>query len=73
MYYIEVKSTKTDTKDWFDLSRDQWELMNEKKERFFVYRVYNSGTKLARYMRIRNPAQLWQEGRIVAYPVRIQL
>jgi len=73
MYYIEVKSTKTDAKDWFDLSRDQWELMNEKKERFFVYRVYNSGTKLARYVRIRNPAQLWQEGRIAAYPVRIQL
>jgi hypothetical protein len=73
MYYIEVKSTKTDAKDWFDLSRDQWELMNEKKERYVVYRVYSSGTKLARYVRIRNPAQLWQEGHIAAYPVRIQL
>jgi len=74
LYYIEVKSTKTEEKDWFDVSRDQWALLQEKGDKFFIYRVYGAGTrKPPPPLKIRNPARLWLEGSINAYPVRIQL
>jgi len=73
-YFIEVKSTKTEKKDWFDISRAQWVFMREKGDKFFIYRVYGVGTiKPPPLLKICNPAKLWQEGRIDAYPVRIQL
>jgi hypothetical protein len=73
LYYIEVKSTKTSRKDWFDVSKDQWEFMQEMEDRFFIYRVYGAGTKSPRLLKIRNPAKLWREGKINAFPTRIQL
>lgn len=71
--YIEVKSTKTDSKDWFELSRRQWEFAQEKKERFHIFRIYNAGTKNARIVDIPNPAKLWREGNLAAYPIRIRI
>jgi hypothetical protein len=73
MYFIEVKSTKTEEKDWFDVSRGQWALMQEKGDKFYIYRVYGAGTKKPLVHKIRDPAKLWREGGISAYPVRIQL
>jgi hypothetical protein len=73
LYYIEVKSTKTEEKDWFDVSAAQWNLMQEKGDRFYIYRVYSAGTKKPFVHKIRDPAKLWREGGISAYPVRIQL
>jgi len=72
-YYIEVKSTKTEERDWFDISKRQWLFMHEKGDRFFIHRVYGAGTRKPRVVKVRNPAKLWLEGRISAYPVRIQL
>ena len=71
--YIEVKATKTDEKKWFDLSPRQWAMANEKKERFHIYRVYSAGTANARVVAVDNPSALWEEGKLRAYPVRIQL
>ena len=73
MYYIEVKSTKTEEKDWFDVSKGQWIFMREQGDKFHIYRVYGAGTRKPRVVKIRNPAKLWREGNIFAYPVRIQL
>jgi hypothetical protein len=71
--YIEVKSTKTEEKEWFDVSKDQWKLMQNNGDKFWIYRVYGAGTKDPRVVEICNPAKLWQEGGIAAYPVRIQI
>jgi hypothetical protein len=71
--YVEVKSTKTDRKEWFDLSRKQWEFANEKGNNYHIYRVYNAGKKDARLCDIPNPTKLWLDGKITAYPVRIQI
>lgn len=70
--YIEVKATKTDKKEWFDLSPKQWELANEHKERFHIYRVYNAGTPNARVVAVDNPRALWEQGKLRVYAV-IQL
>lgn len=71
--YIEVKSTKTDTKDWFDVSEKQWEFMKEKGDKYYIYRVYNAGTKEAKLTVIPNPYKKWKEGNITAYTIRIQI
>lgn len=71
--YIEVKSTITEKKDWFEVSRAQWELMQKVGNNFWIYRVYNIEAKTPKLTKIRNPAKLWQEGNITAYPIRIQI
>ncbi len=72
--YIEVKSTETEEIDWFDVSKKQWELMQKEGDSFWIYRVYGVGTtKKPKLTKIRNPSKLWQEGDIIAYPIRIQI
>ncbi|MCX7811237.1 MAG: DUF3883 domain-containing protein [Leptospiraceae bacterium] len=71
--YIEVKSTKTRTKDWFDVSNVQWEKMKQEQDKFHIYRVYNAGTKDANLDVITNPYKMWQDGDLNAYPIRIQI
>ena len=71
--YIEVKSTITEKKDWFEVSRAQWELMQKAGNNFWIYRVYNIEVETPKLTKIRNPAKLWQEGNITAYPIRIQI
>lgn len=72
--YIEVKSTKTDAKEFFEISRNQWEFAKQKRDKFHIYRVYNAGSKQeVKVIDIHNPVKLWQEGNLAAYPIRIQL
>ena len=71
--FIEVKSTKECGKDWFQVSKDQWRLMKEKEDKFYIYRVYGAGTKNAEIKKIPDPAKLWKEGYIDAYPINIEL
>ena len=70
---IEVKSTITEDKDWFDVSAGQWKLMQEKGDKFRIYRVSGVGTKKAKLVPIKNPAKCWRDGVIVAHPIRIQI
>ena len=71
--FIEVKSTKEFEKTWFEVSKDQWRLMKEKGDKFYIYRVYGAGTKNAKLKKIPNPAKLWKEGYIDAYPIGIEI
>ena len=72
-YYIEVKSTKTKEKDWFDVSKGQWELIQEKGDKFWIYRVYGAGTEEPVLEEIPNPFKLCQDGDIVAHPIRFRI
>ena len=71
--FIEVKSTKEYEKAWFQVSKDQWRLMKEKGDKFYIYRVYGAGTKNAKLEKIHDPVKLWKDERINAYPVGIEL
>jgi hypothetical protein len=73
-FYVEVKSTKTDAKEWFDVSRKQWEMIGEHGDKYIIFRVYNAGKKKeAKSKRIDDPAGLWLEGFLKAYPIRIKI
>ncbi|MCD6398645.1 MAG: DUF3883 domain-containing protein, partial [Candidatus Aenigmarchaeota archaeon] len=71
--FIEVKSTEDNTKTSFQMSKDEWKLMKEKEDRFYIYRVYGAGTDKAKTVKIHNPAKLWREGQIDAYPIVIEI
>ena len=71
--FIEVKSTKEYEKAWFQVSKDQWRLMKEKGDKFYIYRVYGAGTEKAKIEKIYNPAKLWKEEQIDAYPIGIEI
>jgi hypothetical protein len=71
--FVEVKSTKEYGKAWFKVSKDQWNLIKEKGKKFCVYRIYGAGTKKVKLEKIQNPAKLWLEGHIDAYPIGIEL
>ena len=71
--FIEVKSTKEDEKALFQVSKDQWRLMKEKGDKFYIYRVYGVGTKNAKIEKIHNPVKQWKDEKIEAYPICIVL
>ena len=47
--------------------------MKEKGDKYHIYRVYGAGTKNAKLEKIHNPAKLWKDGCINAYPVGIEI
>ncbi|MCW7081006.1 MAG: DUF3883 domain-containing protein, partial [Candidatus Methanospirare jalkutatii] len=71
--FIEVKSTKEEEKTLFQVSKDQWRLMKEKGDKFYIYRVYGVGTKNAKIEKIHNPVKQWKDEKIEAYPICIVL
>ena len=55
--FIEVKSTSSDTKNFFEMSLQQIDFAREKTDAFHLYRVFNAGHQAAvRLMRLENLA-----------------
>ena len=71
--FIDVRSLKGEGKAWFNVSKDQWRFMEEKGDRFYIYKVYWIENEIKRLEKIPNPVKLWLEKRINAYPIRIEL
>lgn len=70
--YIEVKSSMTDTLEWFDISGNEWDLAVAEGEKFFIYRVYKAGSSQPRLKVIDNPASRWLNHELEANPIRIR-
>ena len=47
--------------------------MKEKGDKFYIYRVYGAGTENTKIEKIPDPAKLWKEGHIDAYPIGIEI
>eukprot|EP00455_Lapot_gusevi_P046991 TRINITY_DN6283_c0_g1_i3.p1 TRINITY_DN6283_c0_g1~~TRINITY_DN6283_c0_g1_i3.p1 ORF type:complete len:240 (-),score=40.15 TRINITY_DN6283_c0_g1_i3:45-764(-) len=65
--YVEVKSTKSHHKSFFELSSQEWEFAMHRRVdgNYEIYRVYNVGLlDSIQIKRISNPAQLWLDGAI---------
>lgn len=53
--YIEVKSTTSDTKEFFEISSKQVLFAQEKKENFHIYRIFSAGDpEKVQLLRIEN-------------------
>lgn len=72
-YFVEVKATKTNSKEIFQISRAEWELSKKEQENFSIFRVYNAGTNQAVCKEILNPYQKWLEERLLVQSLTIRI
>lgn len=72
-HFIEVKATKTDAKEIFQISRSEWQLAKDKQENYSIFRIYNAGTSYARPEEIRNPYKEWLEGNLSFQSLTIRI
>ncbi|XP_076891842.1 protein NO VEIN-like [Bidens hawaiensis] len=62
--YIEVKTTDSERKDWFEISVNEWQFAVKKGESFSIARVVLLGDKQARVTVFKNPARLCRLGQL---------
>ncbi|XP_042988341.1 protein NO VEIN-like isoform X4 [Carya illinoinensis] len=62
--YIEVKATKSQTKDWFNISTREWQFAVDKGESFSIMHVVLLGNNVARVSVFKNPVKLCQLGKL---------
>lgn len=76
--YIEVKATTKDTEELIPITGHQWGLAQKLYEqgdgyKYVIYRVLNAGKSDARIKKLRDPYKLFQEGKLHAHPVNLEL
>ncbi|KAG7028754.1 hypothetical protein SDJN02_09935, partial [Cucurbita argyrosperma subsp. argyrosperma] len=62
--YIEVKSTRSTKKDWFDISVREWQFAVEKGESFSIAHVLLLANNVARVLVFKNPVKLCQSSKL---------
>jgi len=62
--YIEVKSTIKDSKDFFEISLNQWKFAANHSSDYYIYAVYKVGTKEPKIVILDNPHELWKQGKL---------
>ncbi|KAK1435357.1 hypothetical protein QVD17_01118 [Tagetes erecta] len=62
--YIEVKTTDSVKKDWFEISVNEWQFAVKKGDSYSIARVVLLGDKRARVTVFKNPAKLCRLGQL---------
>ncbi|KVH90985.1 protein of unknown function DUF3883 [Cynara cardunculus var. scolymus] len=62
--YVEVKTTDSGSKDWFEISVREWQFAVKKGESFSIARIVLSGDKSGRVTVFKNPANLCRNGHL---------
>eukprot|EP00298_Acanthocystis_sp_HF-20_P011017 c19183_g1_i2.p1 GENE.c19183_g1_i2~~c19183_g1_i2.p1 ORF type:complete len:244 (+),score=115.88 c19183_g1_i2:46-732(+) len=62
--YIEVKTTLTDDKSFFEVSWRELQFAAEKESKFQIYRVYGAGKNSVRVVKVINPIVLSVKGKL---------
>ena len=71
--YIEVKSTKSEVKSYFEISRNEVEASEKLKDQYFIYHV-GDVLKNPKIMKsIQNPSKKIEKGEILIDPFMYQL
>ena len=75
-YYIEVKSTTSSSRSWFNITENEWKYFLDKKEKYSIFRVYD--VELGKESNenieiIKNPYKGWIDGKIKAYPYKLEI
>lgn len=76
--YVEVKSTKLETKDLFPVNGYQWSLAQKvfkegEGNKYYFYVVKDVLSTTPKVTRIKNPIKKWKDGELRAHPVNIEL
>lgn len=70
--YIEVKSTISNSKDYFDLTEREWQKAEKEEDNYIIYRVYNAGNNNAKIEHIKNPYRKWTDGYLAFKSITIK-
>jgi hypothetical protein len=62
--HVEVKSSSSLDKDWFELPPAELEMAREAGEGYHLYRVTGAGSSAPRLLRVVDPVLMWQLGAI---------
>ncbi|MFC1970925.1 protein NO VEIN domain-containing protein [Chloroflexota bacterium] len=66
--------TRMIDKEWFPMSKSQWDFAHNMGEKFHIYRIYGVGqTEPPPPIDVVNPYERWIEGHLTAYPIGIRL
>ncbi len=69
--FIEVKSTKSRTKNSFQISGSEWAFAKQTGEHYSIFRVFDAISTSPKIVIIPNPYQKWIDGEIIANPIKI--
>lgn len=70
--YIEVKSTASEVrKHSFEVSKKQWAIATNHGDKYWIYCVFETGTKTPKIVKLQNPVKMFQSGDLEARPVTI--
>lgn len=78
MQYIEVKTKTGQDEELVEVTGAQWEFARRLSEEghgetYSFYVVFNAGKRNAEIRILRNPIDLWKEGKLYAHPVNFKL
>ena len=71
--YIEVKSTKSEVKSYFEISRNELEASEKFKDQYFIYHVVDVLKNPKIMKSIQNPFMKIEKGEILKDPIMYQL
>ncbi len=76
--YIEVKTKTEENPELIEVTGTQWEWArklyeNGEGDRYYFYIVLNAGGKNSKIYILKNPVELWKEGKLYAHPVNFKL
>ena len=71
--YIEVKSTKSEVKSYFEISRNEVEASEKLKDQYFIYHVVDVLKNPKIMKSIQNPFKKIEKGEILIDPFMYQL
>ena len=60
--YFEVKTTRTHSKAFFEMTPREWMFAYEHRDSYVVLRVFDAFTESPRIVRLTNPWELWRSG-----------
>jgi len=70
--YIEVKATASEFgKHSFEVSKKQWAIATNHGDKYWIYCVFEAGTKTPKIVRLQNPVKLFKTGNLEARPITI--
>ena len=63
-HFVEVKSSKTRDKTFFEVSHNEWLMAWREGMRYHIYRVYGTGAQDVSVVEVQDPWNAWQRGEI---------
>jgi len=59
--FIEVKATRSENKDWFEITNREWDFASKNSDCFTIIRVFLGSSPYVKFVMLANPIKLYQQ------------